>query len=443
MEPLILAKLFQKLQNLPKFCVPEETSNSEQVLELDSPRKVDLPDEIWLKIIQKLPTEDMFGCFALACKKFHNLSQDSMAVKFLQLNRIDNGLMLVNVREAIKRQKGILELIIKEGIGNYMYVNELICHVLRYSPNLKSLKIKTKELSAGTIEMILKSKIQILTVEGIEKFGSDGIIDEVCNIKTLKSLTIYQKEGTDQFLKTLAENDVPIEEIRLFSSKACSNPAVLNTFFKQKKYTLKRIALRLDPFFGHGAIPLENLNLCQNLEEMELRMWDSKNLEVLSGMPNLKRLVLGYSFAREDFLVKLFKRLSLENLTSLSIQNNPSIKDELVMKLPGVAFPKLEFLHIHPKIDFRKADDILFDKSLKELVSNMPNLRFIQFGYNFFKSNFTFKTLMELFEKRKIFSIFNQIHSQVSMERWFLTHNKDLYEKYQNLKFSFYRRLEG
>ena len=438
----------QRFRNLQKFSVPKESSNSEQDMELNSVRKVDLPDEIWLKIIQNLPTEDMFGSFALACKSFNNLTQDSMAVKFLQLEKIDNVVMLVNALKIMKRSKGIVELKMKKFIDEY--ANELICQVMRSSPKLKSLKIKAKELSAGSIRMILESNIEVLRLKEIENLGSNGI-DEFCNIKTLKSLTIFPRYGRgidhpvfDRILKPLAVNAVPIEEVRLFSGRVCSNNAsVLNTFFKQKKYTLKRIALRLDPFFGHGAIPLENLNLCQNLEEMELRMWDSKNLEVLSGMPNLKRLVLGYSFAREDFLVKLFKRLSLENLTSLSIQNNPSIKDELVMKLPGVAFPKLEFLHIHPKIDFRKADDILFDKSLKELVSNMPNLRFIQFGYNFFKSNFTFKTLMELFEKRKIFSIFNQIHSQVSMERWFLTHNKDLYEKYQNLKFSFYRRLEG
>ena len=123
-------------------------------------------------------------------------------------------------------------------------------------------------------------------------------------------------------------------------------------------------------------------------------------------------------------------------MTSLSIQNNPYIKDELFKKLSEVAFPKLEFLHIHPNIDARKADDILCDLTLKELVLNMPNLKFIQFGNNFFKSNLTFKTLMELFEERNIFTIFSEIHSQVLMEKWFLNHDKDLYEKYQKLKVS-------
>ena len=161
-------------------------------------------------------------------------------------------------------------------------------------------------------------------------------------------------------------------------------------------------------------------------------------------MPNLKRMVVSYSHSsvQVDFLVSLFKRLSLQNLTSLSIQNNPYIKDELFKKLSEVAFPKLEFLHIHPNIDARKADDILCDLTLKELVLNMPNLKFIQFGNNFFKSNLTFKTLMELFEERNILTIFSEIHSQFLMEKWFLNHYKDLYEKYQNLKFKFYWKLE-
>ena len=41
-----------------------------------------------------------------------------------------------------------------------------------------------------------------------------------------------------------------------------------------------------------------------------------------------------------------------------------------------------------------------------------------------------------------IFTIFSEIHSQVSMEKWFLNYDKDLYEKYQNLKFGYYLKLE-
>ena len=40
-----------------------------QNLEVNASRKVELPDEIWLKIIQNLPTKDLFANFALSCKK--------------------------------------------------------------------------------------------------------------------------------------------------------------------------------------------------------------------------------------------------------------------------------------------------------------------------------------------------------------------------------------
>ena len=159
-------------------------------------------------------------------------------------------------------------------------------------------------------------------------------------------------------------------------------------------------------------------------------------------MPNLKRLALCYMNNEVDCLVSLFERLSLENLKELSIQNCSNVKNELFSKLSKISFPKLESLYIHPPIEHRKEDNILSDKILQELVLNMPNLSLIQFGDRFFKSNLTFKTLMELFEKRKIFMIFSEILSQVLMEKWFLNHDKDLYEKYQHLKFKFYWRLE-
>ena len=435
----------QRFRNLQKFSVPKESSNSEQDMELNSVRKVDLPDEIWLKIIQNLPTEDMLGSFALACKSFNNLTQDSMAVKFLQLEKIDNVVMLVNALKIMKRSKGIVELKMKKFIDEY--ANELICQVMRSSPKLKSLKIKTKELSAGTIRMILQSNIEVLRFEEMKNLDSDGI-NEFCNIKTLKSLTIYPKYGTgidhpmfDRILKTLAVNAVPIEEVRLFSGRVCSNnTTVLNTFFQKKKDTLKSIALRLQQFDEN--VPLKNLNLCQNLEQIVMTRWHSKNLEILSGMSNLKRLALCYMNNEVDCLVSLFERLSLENLKELSIQNCSNVKNELFSKLSKISFPKLESLYIHPPIEHRKEDNILSDKILQELVLNMPNLSLIQFGDRFFKSNLTFKTLMELFEKRKIFMIFSEILSQVLMEKWFLNHDKDLYEKYQHLKFKFYWRLE-
>ena len=78
-------KLSERLKNLLNLNVPEKSLNPVQDVEVSSVRNVALPDEIWLKIIQYLPTKHVFGKLALTCKKFHNLSQDSNAIKYLQV----------------------------------------------------------------------------------------------------------------------------------------------------------------------------------------------------------------------------------------------------------------------------------------------------------------------------------------------------------------------
>ena len=64
----------------------------------------------------------------------------------------------------------------------------------------------------------------------------------------------------------------------------------------------------------------------------------------------------------------------------------------LLRKLSKINFPKLESLYIHPPIDHRKGDNIPCHKTLEELVLIMPNLRFVQFGDSFFKSNLNFNS---------------------------------------------------
>ena len=59
-------------------------------LKLDHGNRIELPEEIWLKVINYLKTQDLFQNFALANKYFHGLSQDTRAVKSLLLKNIDD-----------------------------------------------------------------------------------------------------------------------------------------------------------------------------------------------------------------------------------------------------------------------------------------------------------------------------------------------------------------
>ena len=218
-------KLSERLKNLLNINDPEN-------LEVNLSEKMKLPDEIWLKIIQYLPTKDLFGNMALSCKKFHNLFQDSRAIKFLQVKYIDTLTKYGNVKNVIATSKAIVQLTIDQS-GDFD--NDLICQAFESNPRLRSLRIKTKNLKAETINIIAKSKIEALDLklEG-GKLGSDEVT-ALCNIKTLKRL---KSNPNGQILSSLANNSIPIEELDfLYAGKVAS--ASLNAFLKSKKDTLR------------------------------------------------------------------------------------------------------------------------------------------------------------------------------------------------------------
>ena len=111
-------KLFEKLQNLSQLYISglKSTPNKFQV---ESQRKMELPDEIWLKVIQYLPTNDMFENFALACKRLKNLTEDIRAVKYLQLCKINTDVKFEKALKVVKRSRGIKELKITKSENQY------------------------------------------------------------------------------------------------------------------------------------------------------------------------------------------------------------------------------------------------------------------------------------------------------------------------------------
>ena len=396
-------KLSERLKNLLLLNNPEKISNYVQNSEVNAnaARKVKLPNEVWLKIIQYLPTQDLFGNFALSCKKFHDLSQDSSAIKYLQVKTIITWPKYENVKKIIAASKSLVEFTFNQ--GGRAFDNELICQALESNPSLRSLRIKTKCLNMDTINTIAKSKIEVLDLELEEKELSLDGITGLCNIKTLKSLKMNRQ---NQIFTILAKNSTPIEEIYFLWPG--NNPIALNEFFKSKKDTLKSISLQLNRYCEN--MPLKNLNLCQNLEKVVMSNWHSKHLDLLSGIPNLKELVLYELDADVDTLVKFFQRLSLKKMEYLSIQFCPNAKDEFLVEMSKLDFPVLKKLTFFENWEDKLTSTSrkLTDSTLQTLVSNCPNLKRILFGDDFDNSNLTFKTIMDIFEKRNIFMFFGQ-----------------------------------
>ena len=419
-------KLSQRLKNLLHLNDIEKSTELMQNLEVNAPRKVELPDEIWLKMIQNLPTKDLFANFSLSCKKFHNLSQDSSAVKYLHVKNINTWTKYCSVSYIIAKSRGLVQFRIIQGGGDFD--NALICQALEFNPRLRNLSIKTKILNPETINTIIKSKVECLELD----LEARGLDPRLCNIKTLKKLKM---SPNNQIISTLAKNSTPIEEIYLLSDgQYLDNHAALNEFFKSKKETLKTLCLKLRRY--DLFVPLKNLNLCQNLERVVIAKWHPKHLEMLTGIPNLKNLVLIELDAKVDALVAFFQRLSLKKLEYLSFQFCPNAKEEFFMELSKLDFPALKKLSFYQrwKDAQQSRSRNLTDNTLQNLVSNCPNLKQILFGDDFDNSNLSFKILMEIFQKRNIFILFGQSHIQFSMEQWFLNHDKNVYVKYQELK---------
>ena len=291
------------------------------------------------------------------------------------------------------------------------------------------MKIKTKNLETETIDIIAKSKIEALDLNlGGGKLGSDGVT-ALCNIKTLKRL---KSNPNGQILSTLANNSIPIEELDwLYAGRF--HTASMNEFLKSKKDTLKTLGFLLE--YYNKDVPLKNLTLCQNLEKIVIFKWHSKHLEMLSGMPKLKHLVLNELDAEVDVLATVFQRLSLKKMEILEFQYCLNAKEELFQELAELDIPanlkEIRFYQTwHDKVHFWSKN--LTDNTLQALVSKCPNLKMIQFGDNFGDSNLSFKTMAEIFEKRNIFIFFGLSHNQFKMEKWlFLHHAKNVYEEYQ------------
>ena len=422
-------KLSERLKCLLNINAPEKSCNPLQTLEVKSSTQAELPDEIWLKIIQYLPTKDLFENFALSCKKLHNLSQDSKAIKSLLLNNINTWSKYESVTKVISKSKGLVQLI---SIQSEDFVNELICQTFVSNPNLRTLNINTKALNIETIITIAKSKVEFLDLDLENRELGQDEITALCNIKTLKSLGM---NPNNQIISTLAKNSTPIEAINFLSAgQSLNNHVALNEFFKSKKDNLKAISFKLRRYDEN--VPLKNLNLCQNLERIVMARWHSKNLEMLSGMPNLKHLELIDLDAKNDTLVNFFRKLSLKKLEHLSIQHCPDAKEEFFVELSKLDFPALKnigfFQTWQDKCQSRSRN--LTDNTLQTLISKCPNLKRILFGHDFDDSNLRVKTLMDIFEKRNIFMYFGRTHYQFSMEQWFLNHDKNVYDKYQKLK---------
>ena len=426
-------RMVEKLQNYVEMAELLEDHFQNQI----STRKIQVPDEIWLRIMRFLNYKDLFVNVSLVSKHFYNLTNDSSIVKSIKLKKIEDQSMLKHKMEVLKRCRNIRHIDITNVDQS---TNNQLEQVLKWNPKLKSLnfyvqkgkdkygrtfyeKFDEKELPEKTETLIKKYANQI------EYLNFDGLSLELLSQEEYLSLTSMSnlkcfKVSADSFssyevLTPLAINCKKLECIDFWDMFDTFVSSDFDDFFKEKQSTLKR--LRMSHFKMLEENIFRNLSLCQYIQQLELVV-DFVSYESFSSISQLS------------------------TLKTLKIENIPSEVFEFAN------WPALERLWIR----YDPSETGVFtDKCIKSLISNSPKLKSIYFqdpDECNFSNNFLFETCKETnvcisfgnqnyFKYSEYKSHIKKIPRQLEMEKYICEQDIDVYEKYQNMKNEFSKWL--
>ena len=402
--------------------------------------KVHLPYEIWVKILNYLGTKDKFGNFALTCKYFHKLTLLPNTTKWLELKDITNSFKFQNVVKVLKNCKTLLGITIDSSDD---FVTLLLTGTLKASKKLKKLVIHNtpsnkyilKYLEIQIIDYIKQSGVEIETLDLNHINISTLAMIEISKIKSLKHLKIgfaaytkFQNILNPEITNAFANNCNQLESFTCdepgnsFIHASDMKKAFANLFDK-KKMTLKRLEMDLK---FKTTEPLKNLNLCQNLEELNLSL-DVKDLHILANLPKLKSLTL-YQITAQNNVPEIKSFLNPANLTYLSFQECDFTSEVFFQEMVLLDFPVLERFYVNPE---KRAQKVMTEKTLKKFVKIAPNLKSIMFGENLDNSDITNAFLFDSFRKSQVFVTFGNSTRQIILENYFMENSQLVYKEYQ------------
>ena len=286
------------------------------------PRRVILPDEIWLKIMYFMNLKDLLSNFCLACKHFRCLSLDSKVIRNLDLININDEVKYNGAIQAIKRSDHLKQISI--GLSK-PYWKLLMNHALEKSslrslelndqmlPNQKCSGYKEENEPAFTLidleKMVeLGKQLETLRIRNIKMKPKD--FNLIANLKFLKSLqiidtsSIYEKSYvfTPKNIIALAKNCKYLETINIIfdqfkiydAHNVISYAKAFEEFFHERKSTLKSFGLE-GVYTSFDSNFLRSIPLCEKLEELTLMNCAFKSvseIKSISSLKGLKKLVI-------------------------------------------------------------------------------------------------------------------------------------------------------
>ena len=414
-----------------------------------SPRILDFPNEIWVKIIKHLPGKIVYGNLTLVSKRFQSLALHSGVLRTVNISLLEDDEL-----EFLENSKVPIEIVWK----NSFYQD--ILRAISVTKNLKSAVLENH--SWGTyddggmgnvqkgdyvymdfVEALkeYKCKLEHLSLTGY--YAEPEVMVEISKIKTLKTLRISDARRvvvTPEVVNAFAQNENQLENIEfddtndeyydpffngnIDEDEFCDELNIaLNNLLDMKSDSLKSLKHITWCKSYESSVSLTNLILCQNLKEFcgQLEMHDVK---ILSKLPRLQKVRL----TDLDKPKYLLSHLNLSYLRYLYLEGSDDKATKIIcQEVPKHHFPVLERLFIHSP---PKLNETLFSN----LISNTPKLKSIQlyrskcpvsheFMYNFCKDSNIFVSFnskrFEKFLVEKDMIVFGEyIRKKHAFKKW-------------------------
>ena len=347
--------------------------------------KVQLPDEIWIKILGFMKQKDVFRNFALTCKHFNKLSLDPSIIKSLYLRNIDQ-IDKDHVVKVLKRSRFLKKIEIRH-CKSFL---ELLSTALEASQKLKSIIIEdytNDPKQHEQFERILEKSRTTIEHLSLSGGGNGGLIITPATIEkliNLKKLHLhYDPELTLEDLEALAKNS-KIESLHANISLYDDNDDPFNdadinsafkTFFGATKKTLTDLKMIFDDLDDDFNMEWPKyLSMCQNLEKIEIVEYNSSNpndiMTSISSLPKLRYLKL------DDFE-------NIQNINSFIENLNLDIMEELAFCRMEISMNSFMYLANRKcpnlkNICFYGCYQLKLDEEfLKKMISNCHKLEVI------------------------------------------------------------------
>ena len=393
-----------KINPLKKRSFKTSTHVPEKKLKFSPSPLMDLPNEIWMKIMSFLSTCDILKNFNLTCKHFHSLAINPSAIKSLQLKLYDteDTSQCHKIVKVLQRSKTLNKLIF-EGQGEVM--NHILAHGLK-SNHLKTLQVKCDikaPLSKKNLEYIQNSNIKSLKFD--EVILDNYAMQQIGAVKTLKSVNIsmlgYSETyppfiSISELIKTFTDSKIELEDLAIVACKDLFEiyPSVFEKFLEERGGTLKKLKIRC------------TMNDTTMKDERKGKKFSMK----WNATPNLEELYYD-DFGSQNGTCPIEFGLEMAKLTKLVLQN---INGNILQIFGTQNFPVLKRLYLHKGF----GNENVSQHTIFNILKNCTNLKSVKLeGFDFSDVQLSEDWYPILYKIYKSFNVYIEI---VSSHNWSL-----------------------